>query len=174
MLSDDDVLSSRGKSTTPDKKQQPSADEKSRILHQLLTQPDHLHLPQFGNYVDHGTLFGKRLSHVTPLPRRAFGVCPALYDGIMPRLEKITGLANGLNLLDGPDFKDYAAPYFLDEAATAPLLSNAKKIAAALVGQNSRDKIFKELVKVDAHPLRNLSRSPFLWPSVKPSAAAKR
>ena len=34
------------------------------------------------------------------------------------------------------------APYFLDEAATAPLLSNAKKIASALVGQNSRDKIF--------------------------------
>ena len=71
----------------------------------------------------------------------------------MPRLgEKITGLANGLNVLDGPEIKDYAAPYFLDEAATAPLLGNAKKIAAALVGPSSRDKTFKELVQADAPP----------------------
>ena len=52
--------------------------------------------------------------------------------------------------------------YFLDEAATAPLLGNAKKIAAALVGKRegrlrkdyvsptSRDKTFKELVQADA------------------------
>ena len=172
MLSDDDVLEQwrlveeqlHFDDMPPDKKQQPSADEKSRILQWVRSElfktqrPDHLgsaklHLPQFGNYVDHGTLFGKRLSHVTPAPPRIWRLRPALYDGIMPRLgEKITGLANGLNLLDGPDFKDYAAPYFLDEAATAPLLSNAKKIASALVGQNSRDKIFKELVKVNATP----------------------
>ena len=172
MLSDDDALEQwrlveeqlHFGDMPPEKKQQPSAAERSRILKWVRSElfktqrPDHLgsaklHLPQFGNYVDHGTLFGKRLSHVTPAPPRIWRLRPALYDGIMPRLgEKITGLANGLNLLDGPDFKDYAAPYFLDEAATAPLLSNAKKIAAALVGQNSRDKIFKELVKVDATP----------------------
>ena len=172
MLTDDDALEQwrlveeqlHFGDMPPEKKQQPSAAERSRILKWVRSElfktqrPDHLgsaklHLPQFGNYVDHGTLFGKRLSHVTPAPPRIWRLRPALYDGIMPRLgEKITGLANGLNLLDGPDFKDYAAPYFLDEAATAPLLSNAKKIAAALVGQNSRDKIFKELVKVDATP----------------------
>ena len=172
MLTDDDALEQwrlveeqlHFGDMPPEKKQQPSAAERSRILKWVRSElfktqrPDHLgsaklHLPQFGNYVDHGMLFGKRLSHVTPAPPRIWRLRPALYDGIMPRLgEKITGLANGLNLLDGPDFKDYAAPYFLDEAATAPLLSNAKKIAAALVGQNSRDKIFKELVKVDATP----------------------
>ena len=172
MLTDDDALEQwrlveeqlHFGDMPPEKKQQPSAAERSRILKWVRSElfktqrPDHLgsaklHLPQFGNYVDHGTLFGKRLSHVIPAPPRIWRLRPALYDGIMPRLgEKITGLANGLNLLDGPDFKDYAAPYFLDEAATAPLLSNAKKIAAALVGQNSRDKIFKELVKVDATP----------------------
>jgi hypothetical protein len=172
MLSDDDVLEQwrlveeqlHFDDMPPEKKQQPSADEKSRILQWVRSElfktqrPDHLgsaklHLPQFGNYVDHGTLFGKRFSHVIPARPRIWRLRPTLYNGIMPRLgEKITGLANGLNLLDGPNFKDYAAPYFLDEAATAPLLSNAKKIAAALVGQNSRDKIFKELVKVDATP----------------------
>ena len=48
----------------------------------------------------------------------------------MPRLaEQVSGLANGLNVADGSEFKDYAAPYFLDEAAAAPLLGNARKIA---------------------------------------------
>jgi len=172
MLTDDDALEQwrlveeqlHFGDMPPEKKQQPSAAERSRILKWVRSElfktqrPDHLgsaklHLPQFGNYVDHGTLFGKRFSHVIPARPRIWRLRPTLYNGIMPRLgEKITGLANGLNLLDGPNFKDYAAPYFLDEAATAPLLSNAKKIAAALVGQNSRDKIFKELVKVDATP----------------------
>ena len=148
----------------PEKKQQPSTAERARILQWLRSElfktqrPGHLgsaklHLPQFGNYVDHGALFGKRLSHVTPAPPRIWRLRPAIYRSVMPRLgEKITGLANGLNVLDGPEIKDYAAPYFLDEAATAPLLGNAKKVAAALVGPSSRDKTFKELVEADAPP----------------------
>ena len=92
-----------------------------------------------------------------PGPPRIWRLRPAIYRSVMPRLgEKITGLANGLNVLDGPEIKDYAAPYFLDEAATAPLLGNAKKIAAALVGPSSRDKTFKELVKADAPPSSQL------------------
>ena len=110
-------------------------------------------ISQYGNYADHAALFGKRLSHVTPAQPRIWRLRPAIYRSVMPRLgEKITGLANGLNELDGPEIKDYAAPYFLDEAATAPLLGNAKKIAAALVGPSSRDKTFKELVQADAPP----------------------
>ena len=104
MLSDDDVLEQwrlveeqlHFDDMPPDKKQQPSANEKSRILQWVRSElfktqrPDHLgsaklHLPQFGNYVDHGTLFGK-LSHVTPAPPRIWRLRPALYDGIMPRL----------------------------------------------------------------------------------------
>ena len=152
MLSDDDVLEQwrlveeqlHFDDMPPDKKQQPSADEKSRILQWVRSElfktqrPDHLgsaklHLSlAIMSTTERSSGNG---SATSPLPRRIWRLRPALYDGIMPRLgEKITGLANGLNLLDGPDFKDYAAPYFLDEAATAPLLSNAKKIAAALVG----------------------------------------
>lgn len=172
MLSDDDALERwrlveeqlHFGDMPPKKKKQPSAAERSRILQWVRTElfktqsPGHLasaklHLPQFGNYVDHGALFGKRLSHVTPAPPRLWRLRPAIYNSVMPRLgEKITDLANGLNVFDGSEIKDYAAPYFLDEAATAPLLGNAKKIAAALVRPSSRDKTFKELVKADAPP----------------------
>ncbi len=106
-----------------------------------------LMLPQFGNYVDHSFLFGRRLPRVQPAPPRLWRLRPEIYDTTMPRLgEGIEGLANGLSLLDGPVFKDYAAGYFIDEAATTPLLSNAKKVAAALVGKRSKDRIFRELV----------------------------
>ena len=172
MLSDDDALEQwrlveeqlHFGDMPPEKKQQPSTAERARILQWLRSElfktqrPGHLgsaklHLPQFGNYVDHAALFGKRLSHVTPAPPRIWRLRPAIYRSVMPRLgEKITGLANGLNVFDGSEIKDYAAPYFLDEAATAPLLGNAKKVAAALVGPSSRDKTFKELVEADAPP----------------------
>ena len=172
MLSDDDALERwrlveeqlHFGDMPPEKKKQPSVAERARILHWIRSElfktqrPDHLssaklHLPQFGNYVDHGALFGKRLSQVTPAPPRIWRLRPAIYNSVMPRLgEKISGLANGLNVFDGSEIKDYAAPYFLDEAATAPLLGNAKKIAAALVRPSSRDKTFKELVKADASP----------------------
>ena len=172
MLSDDDALEQwrlveeqlHFGDMPPEKKQQPSTAERARILEWLrfellkTQRPGHLgsaklHLPQFGNYVDHAALFGKRLSRVTPTPPRIWRLRPAIYRSVMPRLgEKITGLANGLNVFDGSEIKDYAASYFLDEAATAPLLGNAKKVAAALVGPSSRDKTFKELVKADAPP----------------------
>ena len=110
-------------------------------------------LPQFGNYVDHQALFGERHDHVTPAPPRIWRLRPDIYDTTMPRLaERVSGLANGLNLLDGSDFKDYSAPYFLDEAAATPLLGNAKKIAQRMVAPESKDRIFKDLVREDGPP----------------------
>ena len=77
MLSDDDVLEQwrlveeqlHFGDMPPEKKNQPSAAERAALLHWLRTElfktqrPDHLgsaklHLPQFGNYVDHAALFG--------------------------------------------------------------------------------------------------------------------
>jgi hypothetical protein len=114
----------------PDDADQPTAEERQTLLNwirqELLKtqQPgvvtdEKLLLPQFGNYVDHHALFGERRSHVTPAPPRIWRLRPDIYETIVPRLgEKISGLANALNTLDGPDFKDYSAPYFLDEAST--------------------------------------------------------
>lgn len=101
-------------------------------------------LPQFGNYVSHESLFGIRRDHVIPAPPRLWRIRPQIYASVMPRAD---GLANGLNVQDGPDFKDYAASYFLDEAAAAPLLSNAKKMADALIGPKSKEKGFVRLAE---------------------------
>ena len=78
----------------PEKKKQPDVAERARILHWIRSElfktqlPDHLgsaklHLPQFGNYVDHAALFGKRLSHVTPAPPRLWRLRPAIYNSVM-------------------------------------------------------------------------------------------
>lgn len=147
----------------PKDAEQPSAEERAAVLRWIrqelhktqlpgVVTDDKLLLPQFGNYVDHQYLFNERLSRVTPAPPRIWRLRPEIYDVRMPRLgEHISGLANGLNVFDGAEFKDYAAPFFLDEAAATPLLGNAKKIAERLVSPQSKDKAFKELVD-DAGP----------------------
>ncbi len=146
----------------PKDKKQPGADERKALLswiqaELLKTQSPHqigsskLLLPQYGNYVDHSALFGKRLPRVYPAPPRIWRLRPEIYDATVPRLgERITGLANGLAVSDGPGIKDYSAPYFLDEAATAPLLGNAKKVAANLCSNKGKDRIFRELANPGA------------------------
>ncbi|QDU92522.1 DUF1588 domain-containing protein [Lignipirellula cremea] len=110
-------------------------------------------LPQFGNYVDHQFLFGERLPRVVPARPRLWRLRPEIYDSTMPRLaERVSGLANGLNELDGSEFKDYASSYFLDEAAASPLLGNAKIIAERMLGPQSKDRVFKALVSDDEPP----------------------
>lgn len=141
----------------PKDEHQPTADERKLLVtwirNELLKAhlpgapvTEKLSLPQFGNYVDHDALFGRRLDRVYPSPPRLWRLRPDIYDATIPRLgERVDALANGLNVADGPEFKDYASAYFIDEAATTPLLGNAKKVAAALVAERSKDRIFKEL-----------------------------
>lgn len=109
-------------------------------------------LPQFGNYVDHHALFDQRRSRVTPAAPRIWRLRPSIYETIVPRLgERISGLANALNALDGSQFKDYSALYFLDEASTQQLFSNAKHVASQLLGQRWKDRVLRDLVS-DAGP----------------------
>ena len=148
----------------PMKKRQPAAGERAAFLEWVrgellrgqrpdVVPPEKLALPQFGNYVDHTALFDKRLPRVYPSPPRLWRLRPSIYNSIVPRLgERVGGLANGLGYLDGPVIKDYASAYFIDEASTAPLLGNAKKVVAALVEPNSKDKVFKRLVEPGAAP----------------------
>ena len=148
----------------PEDKDQPTDAERDAVMawirgEMLKTQrpgvvaDEKLLEPQFGNYVDHQFLFGKRLPFVTPAPPRLWRLRPGIYDSITPSFgEGINGLANGLSLADGSDFKDYAAGYFIDEASTAPLLGNAKTVAEAMVGPKSKDGIFKQLVSEDGPP----------------------
>ncbi|MEM7391211.1 MAG: hypothetical protein AAF492_02600, partial [Verrucomicrobiota bacterium] len=148
----------------PKKKQQPDEQDRRKVAQWIRTElrkgqlpgvatAEKLLLPEFGNYVDHQVLFGKRLDRVYPAPPRIWRLRPAIYNATMPRLgEGIQGLANGLNQLDGSEIKDYAAAYFIDEAGTVPLLGNAKKVAAALVGPKSRDRSCRALVAEEKPP----------------------
>jgi hypothetical protein len=153
------------KEMPPKKKKQPTEMEKKAVLDWIrkeqlkgqmpgVTTQEKLLLPQFGNYIDHQALFGRRLKRVYPAPPRIWRLRSSIYQRVAPSLspgERIDGLANGLGMNDGSEFKDYAAGYFIDEASTAPLLGNAKKVAMALLGPRSRDKVFKQLVG-DAPP----------------------
>ncbi len=149
----------------PKKEDQPSVEERAKVSawirgEMLKTQrpgavsiDEKLLKPEFGNYVDHQFLFGERLPYVTPAPPRIWRLRPGIYDIVIPSLgEGVNNLANGLSLDDGSNFKDYAAGYFIDEAATAPLLGNAKTVAEALVSPKSKDGIFKELVREEKAP----------------------
>lgn len=124
---------------------------RQQIVSSLLPGAGHaekLHLPQFGNYVPHEALFDVRRSHVTPAPPRIWRLRPAIYRTIMPRLgERISGLSNALNDSEDPEFRDYAASYFLDEAATQQLLANAKTVAAAMLASNGKNKFLKRLIE---------------------------
>jgi len=148
----------------PRKKEQPTRQERAAVLawirgELLKTQragviaEEKLRLPQFGNYVDHQFLFGERLPRVIPAPPRIWRLRPAIYSSTLPGLaERVSGLANGLNVIDGAEIKDYASSYFLDEAATPPLLGNAKKIADAMLGPRSRDRVFRKLISDEGPP----------------------
>ena len=150
----------------PKKKPHPSAAERKTLIDWIggelskvhvpdANMPERLSLPQYGNNVDHQRLFGKRLARVTPAPPRIWRLRPDIYNRRLPSVHKggrIDGLANGLNVHDGSEFKDYAASYFLDEAATNPLLGNAKKIATAMLGKQSRNQFCKKLAADNGPP----------------------
>lgn len=141
----------------PKKKSQPSAKERAAVLAWIrgemlkgqeagAVSAEKLSLPQFGNYIDHHALFDVRRKQVEPAPPRIWRLRPSIYNTITPRLgEGVRGLANGLSYADGPVLKDFASEYMIDEASTAPLLGNAKKVAAALVGPKSRDRDLRRL-----------------------------
>ncbi len=155
----------------PEKEAQPSESERANVLawirggilktqHAGAVPDEKLQRPQFGNYVDHAFLFGDRQPYVQPAPPRLWRLRPQIYDTVVPRLgEGVDGLANGLSLTDGPGFTDYASSYSIDEAAAAPLLANAKKVAAALVAPKSKDRAFKDLVREEGAPDEKAIRS---------------
>lgn len=64
----------------------------------------------------------------------------------------IDGLANALNTVDGSEFRDYSAPYFLDEASTQQRFGNATMVAEKLVGPNAKDRVLKEMVSDGGPP----------------------
>lgn len=91
-----------------------------------------LKLPEFGNYVDHATLFAEPAKGpVIPGPPRIWRLRQGIYGNLDlgdARLKRTHALTDPLVLADGEEFRDYAARYFIDEPTTEMLLANAEKI----------------------------------------------
>lgn len=145
----------------PRQKDQPPEQDRERAIAWIRSQllrtqmpgvmsEERLRLPRFGNLVDHRALFGSRRSHVTPAPPRIWRLRPSIYESLMEGMaDRIGPLANGLNLDDGPDFRDHSAGYFVDEAAARTLLGNARSVAAAMLSPSTRDRALRRLVAPD-------------------------
>lgn len=155
----------------PDGARQPAIAERKIVVEQLrskfhtLFQPGtspifKLQLPAFGNHVDHTELFDSPAPRVTPSPPRLWRIRPEVYNTTMPRLaEKVEGLANALTYSEQPEFRDYSALYFIDEASAGPLLDNAKKIASQMVSDTGKDKNLKQLAGLSSPPGTELLHS---------------
>ena len=144
------------KKTTP----QPTSKERQLILSWLkqemqktqspyLSNHEKLKEPEFGNYVDHKALFGDRHKYVVPGPPRIWRLRPEIYFNLLRTVwsERQPSLDNGLTMNEGSHFKDYDSIYTLDEAATSPLLSNAKKISTLAISEKTRIGIIKNIIK---------------------------
>jgi mono/diheme cytochrome c family protein len=83
--------------------------------------------PDLGNLVPHEDLFGKPAGPVIPPPPRAWRLSPYNYDAFARQLSNNqNGLSQPFGLAPSRSFKDYAALYTVDAAATELLLRNAE------------------------------------------------
>jgi len=107
------------------KTQQPGAVVESRLL-----------LPKFGNLVDHEALFHEPAGAVVPAAPRLWRVRPEIYTQFAARFVRPTsknkgGASQPFSILPGEGFKDFSAPYFVDEPTADLLFRNAELIVAS-------------------------------------------
>lgn len=128
----------------PKKRERPPVKEREAVRNWIRTellktqQPDtiteaRLLLPQFGNLVDHDALFHRPAGPVVPPAPRLWRVRPEIYKQFADRFvkngpKKTGGVSQPFSILPGDGFKDYAAPYFIDEPTTDLLFRNAEMI----------------------------------------------
>lgn len=126
----------------PQEAKQPNDEQRSTLLAwirgelQKTQRPgsaDHakLHLPQYGNYVDHAALFNDHAGPVIPGPTRVWRLRPRIYEDVFLGKTRTSGfhiLSDALSMEPGRGFKDYAGRYFIDEPTTGQLLANAEML----------------------------------------------
>ena len=90
-----------------------------------------LSLPQYGNYVDHEELFRSPAGPIRPSAPRLWRMRPEIYKDLVGKLTKDPkgrGASQPFAVLPGDDFKDFAAPYYVDEPTADMLFRNAELI----------------------------------------------
>ena len=120
----------------PKKKDQPSEQERSAAADWIggaLRAAGHhvenkLELPNFGNYVPHGTLFGDTV-HPAPATRvRLWRVRPEVYASKI----RTPGAVQPFSLLPNQQISDFNVLYALDGSSTEIILRNAQQVVEGL------------------------------------------
>jgi hypothetical protein len=108
-------------------------------------------LPAYGNYVDHEALFGEPAGPVVPVAPRTWRMRPDIYQAFVSSVtERVQGTSQPFSVLPGEGFKDYAAPYYIDEPTTDLLLRNAELVVANQTSTKYRE--FQALVDPEKVP----------------------
>lgn len=104
-------------------------------------------LPQFGNRVDHATLFSGEVKSLPASPARLWRMSPFFYSGFVRNVtsskgdDKRSRVAQAFSTSSAPGFQDYADVFTIDEPTVAQLIRNAEQI----VEQQLKNKGAKEL-----------------------------
>lgn len=108
-------------------------------------------LPAYGNYVDHEALFDEPAGPVVPVAPRTWRMRPDIYQSFVNSVtERVEGTSQPFSVLPGEGFKDYAAPYYIDEPTTDLLLRNAELVVANQTSKKYRE--FMALVDPENAP----------------------
>ena len=102
-------------------------------------QGDKLSLPEFGNYVDHDALFNEKAGPVIPSSPRIWRLRPEIYSSFASSISNRAEVSQPFSMLPGHSFKDYSAPYYIDEPTTDLLMRNADVIVTKQIEFRVKD-----------------------------------
>ena len=136
----------------PEDSKQPEVEERAHVLGLIRTglleahQPGaasdpRLVLPEFGNYVDHETLFGQPAGPVVPAAPSLWRLRPGSYKSLVDRITEGVLEATQPYSSRGATIRDYSALSLIDEPAVELLLRNADLV----VGDQERHPEFGEI-----------------------------
>jgi len=154
----------------PKKKERPKADEREAVLKWIRTelrktqQPGtvieyKLLLAQNGNYIDHAALFREPAGPAVPPAPRLWRVRPEIYKEFAANFVKAGVKGKGdvsqpFLVLPGEGFKDFAAPYFIDDPTADLLFRNAELIVDSQTALKAGIPDLRRLVDPAAKPTR--------------------
>ncbi len=82
---------------------------------------DKLTLPNYGNYVDHDTLFHQKPTLAPATKARLWRIRPGVYGTLVPGIQPFS-------MIPGHQISDYSALFTVDESAVEIILRNAQKL----------------------------------------------
>ena len=157
----------------PDDEPQPAADDVEQVVAWIrraarFAAPslpeDELIYPDDGNHVPHGLLFEPPTDAAAATPARIWRVRPSIYESFVEHAArepfhhpfKRESLFSTPWGLEGEGFKDYSALYWIGEAETELLISNALRVATLMSRKRSiyaeESQVFRNFLRGEGEP----------------------